>query len=107
MRRLCGLILAAGWLTIAHAGDRDLALLREQGLLEYDIGHYAAAVILFQSAAEAGDARSAEVIALMYRFGPRLYGDQVAVDAAKSAHWAAIAADRRRADVANPVSARR
>ena len=107
MRRLCGMILAAGWLTIAHAGDRDSALLREQGLLEYDNGHYAAAVILFQGAAEAGDARSAQIIALMYRFGPRLYGDQVAVDAAKSAHWAAIAADRQRVDAANPVSASR
>lgn len=45
MRRLCGLLLAAGWLMIAHAGDRDSTLLREQGLLEYDNGHYAAAVI--------------------------------------------------------------
>ncbi len=107
MCRLCWLILGAGWLTIANAGDRDLALLREQGLLEYDNGHYAAAVILFQGAAEAGDTRSAEIIALMYRFGPKLYGKQVAVDAAKSAHWVAIAADRRRVDVANPVSASR
>lgn len=94
MRRLCGLILAAGWLTIGHAGDRDMALLHEQGLLEYDQGHYAAAVILFQGAADAGDARSAEILALMYRFAPQLYGDQVAADAAKSAHWAAMAADR-------------
>ncbi|MEO8345701.1 MAG: hypothetical protein ABI607_08410, partial [Betaproteobacteria bacterium] len=61
----------------------------------------------FQSAAETGDARSAEILALMYRFGPRLYGDQVTVDAAKSAYWAALAADRRRVDAANPVSASR
>lgn len=107
MRRLCGLILGAGWLAIAHAGDRDLSLLREEGLLEYENGHYATAVILFQRAAEGGDAGSAQIIALMYRFGPRLYGDQVAVDAAKSAHWAAMAADRRRVDAAKPVSASR
>ncbi len=107
MRRLCGLVLAAGWLTIANAGDRDMTLLREQGLLEYDHGRYAAAVILFQGAADAGDARSAEILALMYRFGPQLYGDQVTADAAKSAQWAALAADRRRIDASNPLSASR
>ncbi len=67
-------------------------LLREQGLLEYENGHYAAAAIHFQSAAESGDARSAEVLALMYRFGARLYGDQLNADAAKTAYRAALPA---------------
>ena len=47
-------------------------------------------------AAELGDARSAEVLALMYRFGPRLYPGSVPDDAAEAAEWAAVAADARR-----------
>jgi hypothetical protein len=31
----------------------------------------------------------------MYRYGERLYGDQVRVDAAKAAHFAALAARSR------------
>jgi len=47
-------------------------------------------------AAELGDARSAEVLALMYRFGPRLYPGSVPDDAAEAAEWwAAVAADAR------------
>jgi len=107
MRRFYRLVLATGWLTIAHAGDRAAELMREQGLLEYENGHYAAAAIHFQNAAESGDARSAEVLALMYRFGARLYGEQVHADAAKSAHWAAVAADRRFVAATNPTSASR
>lgn len=107
MRRLCGLALAAGWLTVAHAADPAVENLRAQGLLEYDNGHYAAAVIHFQSAAEAGDARSAEILAMMYRLGAQLYGDQVTADAAKSAHFAAMASDRGLIAATNPSSARR
>lgn len=107
MRRLCMLIIAAGWLTLAHASDLAVEGLREQGLLEYDSGHYVAAVIHFQHAAEAGDARSAEILALMYRFGAQLYGDQVTADAAKSAHFAAMASDRRPIAVSNLASDRR
>ena len=101
MRRLCGLIFAAGWLTFAHASDPAVESQREHGLLEYNNGHYSAAMIHFQIAAEAGDSRSAEILAMMHRFGPRLYGDQVTVDAVKSAHWAAMAS-RRRVAVADP-----
>jgi hypothetical protein len=107
MRRLCVLVIAAGWLTLAHASDPAVENLREQGLLEYDCGHYVAAVIHFQHAAEAGDARSAEILALMYRFGAQLYGDQLPADAAKSAHFAAMVSDRRLITVTNPASERR
>lgn len=107
MRRLCTLIIAAGWLGLAHAGDPAVERLREQGLLEYDRGHYVAALIHFQHAAEAGDPRSAEILALMYRFGAQLYGDQVAADAGKCAHFAAMASERRLVAVANPASERR
>ncbi len=107
MHRFFGLILAAGWVTVAQASDAALDSLRERGLLEYDNGHYAAAVAHFQIAAEAGDSRSAEILALMYRFGAQLYGDQVPADATKSAHFLAKAPDRRLVDTTNPASARR
>jgi hypothetical protein len=107
MRQLCGLILFAGWLTLAHASDSTVESLREQGLLEYDRGHYAVAVIHFQTAAEAGDARSAEILSLMFRLGAQLYGDQVTADTAKSAHFAAIASERRLVAATNPASAGR
>jgi TPR repeat protein len=57
-------------------------------------------------AAEAGDVRSAEMLALMYRFGPRLFAPGVAADAAESAKWAAIAADMRRREAAGAVATR-
>jgi hypothetical protein len=107
MRRLCVLIIAAGWLTLAHASEGAVENLREQALLEYDSGHYVAAMIHFQHAAEAGDARSVEILALMYRFGAQLYGDQVTADAAKSAQFAAMVSDRRLIAVTNPASDRR
>lgn len=74
---------------IAQAAD-DPDAMREQGLQEYAIGHYAAAVAHFRSAATSGDLRSAEILVLMYHFGPTLYGDGVAADAAESTHWAEI-----------------
>ena len=107
MLRAFGLILAAGLLPVAYANDGAVESLREQGLLEYDKGHYAAAVAHFQNAADAGDARSAEILSLMYRFGAQLYGDQVTADANKSAHYLATALDRRRVAAMNPASAGR
>ena len=48
-------------------------------------------------AAELGDARSAEVLALMYRFGPRLYPGSVPDDAAEAAEWVGRGGSRRTA----------
>jgi len=99
MRRLCTLVLGSVWLVSAYAADRGADVLREDGLLEYERGHYAAALTYFRGAAVSGDPRSAEILALMYRFGPRLYGDGVPADAAESARWAAAATQGRRSAV--------
>lgn len=86
---------------VAHAGDPRADALRERGLVEYAKGHYAAAIVHFRDAAELGDQRSAEILALMYRVGPRLYGDGVASDAAESDRWAAVATSSRPLPVAS------
>lgn len=93
-------------LPLAHAADATQASLREEGLAAYERGHDAEAAACFRRAAEAGDARSAEILALMYRFGPSLFAQEVAVDAAESAKWAAMAADARRRETPPPVAAR-
>jgi len=65
-----------------------------QGIAEYDAGHYAQAVQHFRQAADTGDARAPQILALMYRFGDRLYGSQVREDATEAARWAKVAAER-------------
>lgn len=80
---------------VAISANAGAAAARESGLEEYAKGHYATAAAHFRRAAEAGDVRSAEILALMYRVGPRLYGESVPVDAAESARWAMLAASRR------------
>lgn len=89
-------------------GDRFVApaTSREQGLLDYERGHYAAALVHFRDAALAGDTRSAEILALMHRFGPQLYGAGVPADRDASARWAAIAAERRAAAAPGSVAVR-
>lgn len=99
----CGLAVA-GWLDADAASpeagiepeDADMSAY-DQGLVEYEIGHYAQALQHFRSAAAAGDVRAPERLALMHRFGERLYGDQVAVDPVEAAHWANVAANQKRA----------
>ena len=86
--------------------DASGAALREQGLAAYERGHDAEAAAYFRRAAEAGDARSAEILALMYRFGAELFPRGVTADAAESAKWAAIAADARRREAAAAVATR-
>ena len=98
--------LVAYPLAHAHAADAPQAGLREEGLAAYERGHDAEAVAYFRRAAEAGDARSAEILALMYRFGPSLFARGVAADTAESAKWAAVAEDARRREAQAPVAAR-
>ncbi len=109
MKKKWAVLAAAGWLVTANAADPDTQVeasaLCEQGLAEYEIGHYVQAVAYFRSAAELGDARAIEVLALMYRLGERLYGGQVRVDKFEAARWAAVAAVRRQAAVTKVVSA--
>lgn len=93
-------------LPLAEAADGREAALRERGLAAYERGHDADAAAYFRRAAEAGDARSAEILALMYRFGTKLFPQGVTADAAESAKWAAIAADARRREAAAPVATR-
>ena len=88
------LLLCATWIHNANAGDLDAEALRQQGLAEYEIGHYAVASDHFRHAAELGDARSAEILTLMYRYGERLYGNQIRADLAEARRWAAMAAER-------------
>jgi len=90
----------------AHAAEATQPSLYEEGLVAYERGHDAEAAAYFRRAAEGGDVRSAEMLALMYRFGPRLFGPGVAADAAESARWAGIAAEGRRRDVAAALTAR-
>ncbi len=115
-RELWPALAAASWLITANAALPDNGVeakvsatadaVCQQGLAEYEIGHYAQAVQYFRSAAELGDARSPELLALMYRLGERLYGDQVRADALEAALWAGVAADRRRAANTAAISAK-
>ena len=89
-----------------HAATPPQEALREQGLAAYERCHDAEAIAYFRQAAEAGDVRSAEMLALMYRFGPSLFAQGVAADAAESAKWAAVAAEARRREAGAAVAAR-
>lgn len=73
---------------------------RTAGLAAYERGHYAEALAAFRRAAESGDVRSAEMLALMYRHGPRLYPAGVPANPGEAARWAAIAATAGRREAA-------
>ena len=107
MKRLLTLIICAAWLHTANAGTADSGAVMELGLAEYEIGHYAAAAQQFRRAAEMGDARAAEILALMYRYGEQLYGSQIHADATEAAQWAAMAAERHSRPIAKGVAAAR
>jgi TPR repeat protein len=94
-RRLLLLVGAMLWILAAHASGPDAEASRLQGIVEYEIGHYALAAEHFRRAAKLGDLRSAEILALMYRHGQRLYGDQFSVDAREAARWTELAVERR------------
>jgi TPR repeat protein len=96
MKVLCAGLVAIGAALPVPAGavDRDDAY--QRALLEYECGHYAQSIQNFRVAAELGEARSPAVLALMYRMGQRLYGDQVQADEPEAARWAAVAANRYR-----------
>jgi TPR repeat protein len=93
MNRFVAFALAVLWSATAHSTDGAAA--RELGLAEYEACRFNAAIIHFRRAAELEDARSAEILALMYRHGERLYGDQVRADAGEAARWATRAAELR------------
>jgi TPR repeat protein len=72
----------------------------QRGLREYEKGHYDAAMTLLKTAAQQGDARAAEVLALMYRFGRQLFSGDVRPDPSQAARFADLAARlRRTADI--------
>jgi TPR repeat protein len=97
MTRNLYLAIGAMWAACATAEEPGGAF--AHGIAEYETGHYAQAVRYFRQAADAGDARAPEILALMYRFGHRLYGDQLQEDATEAARWAKVAAERRFDDV--------
>lgn len=96
MKRAKSLAALAGllWLGSTHAADPDASAAYERAQSAYETGHYALALEHFRKAAELGDVRSPSVLALMYRFGGRLYGDQVPADPGEAARWAVVAATR-------------
>jgi len=114
MHRLGGWIVASACVFIglsigvstAQANGTDPEAARAEGLLEYENGHYTEAVRHFRNAAEAGDARSAEMLCLMYRLGATLYGNQIPASPADVARWAALAADRQLVIAATAVPGR-
>ena len=77
----------------AQANGTDAQAARVQGLLEYEVGHYAEAIRHFQAAAEAADVRSAEILCLMYRLGSTVYGEHITASRSQAVRWAALAAD--------------
>ena len=104
MKLILALALYGFCLHAAHAGNAAGETFLMQGLTEYEIGHYAAASRHFRDAAANGNARAAEILALMYRFGDRLYGSQFGADAVESARWTAIAAERRFTTIVNATA---
>ncbi len=106
MRSLLALLIGLLWMPVAQAADAPWARWRAEGLAAYERGHDAEAAAYFRRAAELGDARSAEILALMYRFGRRLYPGGVPSDAAEAAKWAAVAADSRRREAAVATATR-
>lgn len=104
MRARTSLILLTAWVSLVGAAESPEQW-RADGLAAYERGHDAEAMSYFRRAAEAGDARSAEILALMHRLGPALYAG-VPVDAGEAGKWAAIAAEARRAAPQAPIAAR-
>lgn len=68
----------------------------EDGINEYEKGHYPEAVGFLRHAAELGDIRAAEVLALMYRFGEQLFGKTVRSDPVEADHFAELVIRLRR-----------
>lgn len=89
-------LTAAPLPTSAADAEAHARTLHEHALAEYEAGHYAQAIRYFRSAAELGDARAPEVLAMMYRHGERLYGHQVRADRQEAARWVELAVARQR-----------
>jgi TPR repeat protein len=66
---------------------------RHDAMAAYRIGDYKRAAALFQVAAEQGDFRSAETLALMHRYGPSVFGAGFVADAKMARYWATKAAE--------------
>jgi TPR repeat protein len=66
---------------------------RRDAMFAYRIGDFKRAAALFQVAAEQGDQRSAETLALMHRYGPSVFGAGFVADAKMARYWAARAAE--------------
>ncbi|MCC6195667.1 MAG: hypothetical protein IT518_14485 [Burkholderiales bacterium] len=86
-----------------HAAARKLLA---AGLAAYEKGHDVEAVAYFLRAGETGDARSAEILALMYRLGPKLFPIGVSADPILAAKWAAVAAEARRREASAAMASR-
>lgn len=79
--------LAVSMATPAYGQDRAAA-----AEAEYAAGHFAHALILFESRAAAGDAVAAEIAGQMLFHGSALYGPSVARDPERARHYLTQAA---------------
>jgi TPR repeat protein len=88
----------------AHSSHATEA--RALGESEYEVQHYAAALVAFEQAGDAGDLRAQEVAALMHLYGSALYGTAVPRDEKRAYAWLARAAAQG-SEMARGVLARR
>jgi TPR repeat protein len=65
---------------------------RSDAMAAYRIGDFKRAAALFQVAADQGDQKSAEILALMHRYGPAVFGAGFVADAKMARYWAGRAA---------------
>jgi TPR repeat protein len=106
MRAQIAVMAGLAWLPFAHASENDAATSFANGLAAYERGCDAEAAAHFRQAAASGDGRSAEILSLMYRFGPRLFPGGIPADAAEASKWADVAAEARRRAANAPVTTR-
>jgi TPR repeat protein len=75
------------------AEPKAVATNRQDAMAAYRIGDFKRAAALFEIAAEKGDLRSAEILALMNRYGPAVFGAGFVSDAKMARYWAGRAAE--------------
>ena len=80
---------------VVAAAAEAVPAARRDAIAAYEAGHYAQAAELFRVAAEQGDARSAEALALMHRFGSKMYGAGFATSPKLASYWATKASEGR------------
>ena len=74
---------------------------RREAMAAYRMGDFKRAAALFRTAADEGDLRSAETLAMMQRYGSAVFGAGFVADAKMARHWEAhVAAAKARTRLA-------